>query len=390
MFEQGENKNKPFDTIICGGGPSGSTCAYNLAKKGRNVLIIDKAKFPRHKVCAGWITPRIFEYLDFKPADYPHTLTMGRYHRASIVLGDKYHVTEYGKTSSFAIIRREFDEFLVRRAQDAGAHLLENIQIKSMEVVGDEIARVISSDGRSWYAKLIIAAGGTRCPLAIQLGAMPKGEHIIIAVETEVKVGAERLKQLSPHHPSFEVFPEDDYFGYGWYWSKGDWLNIGIGRYQHKTNNLNHAKDVLVERLKKLGRLDGVKLEPFLGHTYRLHDTNPRKISGERYLIIGDAAGFSTRWAGEGIRPAIETGYHGAQVADKAISENNFSEIFLSSYNRVVRKGFGSGSNRFFRYVYFNIGQSIRKLVGDFVMSNSFLRKNILFNRGFYYKNTDL
>src|ERR1700754_275929 len=62
------------ETIIVGGGPAGSTCARQLVANGREVLLLDKATFPRLKLCAGWITGKVMRDLAFTPADYPHTI----------------------------------------------------------------------------------------------------------------------------------------------------------------------------------------------------------------------------------------------------------------------------------------------------------------------------
>ncbi|MDX2440802.1 MAG: NAD(P)-binding protein [Desulfobacterales bacterium] len=61
--------------IVVGGGPSGSACARSLKQAGLSTLVLDKKVFPRQKICAGWVTPKVFEALDLKPKSYPHTLT---------------------------------------------------------------------------------------------------------------------------------------------------------------------------------------------------------------------------------------------------------------------------------------------------------------------------
>ncbi len=59
-----------YDALIVGGGPAGSTCARALRQAGWNVLVIDRARFPRDKVCGGWLTPEVFQLLDLDPAAY--------------------------------------------------------------------------------------------------------------------------------------------------------------------------------------------------------------------------------------------------------------------------------------------------------------------------------
>lgn len=63
------------EVIIIGGGPTGSTCAWMLKQSGVDAIILDKAEFPRHKLCAGWITPKVLRRLQLDASAYPHSLT---------------------------------------------------------------------------------------------------------------------------------------------------------------------------------------------------------------------------------------------------------------------------------------------------------------------------
>ena len=59
------------DTIIVGGGPAGSSCAWRLGKRGVDCLVLDRAEFPRLKLCAGWVTPQVLRDLEIEPGEYP-------------------------------------------------------------------------------------------------------------------------------------------------------------------------------------------------------------------------------------------------------------------------------------------------------------------------------
>ncbi|HUJ49063.1 MAG TPA: FAD-dependent oxidoreductase, partial [Bryobacteraceae bacterium] len=59
-----------FDVLIVGGGPAGSSCACKLRRSGLEVAILDRQRFPRDKVCGGWITPAVLSELEIDPADY--------------------------------------------------------------------------------------------------------------------------------------------------------------------------------------------------------------------------------------------------------------------------------------------------------------------------------
>ena len=69
------------DVLIVGGGPAGSSAAWQLVRRGASVLVLDKEAFPRLKLCAGWITPEVVRDLEMDIKDYPHRfLTFDRLH----------------------------------------------------------------------------------------------------------------------------------------------------------------------------------------------------------------------------------------------------------------------------------------------------------------------
>jgi geranylgeranyl reductase family protein len=374
-----------YDVIIVGAGPGGSNAARALALAGRRVLMLDRQKFPRLKVCAGWITPSALRLLDLPPGDYPHTLQ--RFSAGSVVLNNKYYVTDYGKTASYGIIRKEFDDFLARRAEKCGAELKEEVRIKTIERAEGEI-RVRAEDGTEWSSSLIIGAGGTGCPVARQWGERAKEEIIIQATESETRIGAQELKTLTPYYGTTELFPEPDFFGYAWYVTKGDFVNIGIGRFNHRTKQLDTHREEFMQVLRKLGRLKGIedRMVPFSRHAYKLYDEVPRKIYGERFMLIGDAGGFASKWAGEGIRPAIETGAFAARVADEALSKGDFSESHFAKYRSLCDAAYGEQNEGAMDRLLSRIPGAVQKGLGSLVCRSDMLRKKLIFEAAFGFE----
>ena len=119
------------DALIVGGGPAGSTCARVLSQRGWHVIVVDRARFPRDKVCAGWITPAVFPLLDLSPAEYRASgLTFQEItgFSTSVFRGESI-VTRYPRIVSYAIRRCEFDAFLLRRS---GAQVLDGTPVTAV------------------------------------------------------------------------------------------------------------------------------------------------------------------------------------------------------------------------------------------------------------------
>ena len=102
------------DVVIVGGGPAGSSCAWALRDSGLDVLIVDRAAFPRNKLCGGWITPLVLDELEFAPEDYPPGRTMQPItgFRLSAIGGPQVEVRGE-RVVSYGIRRCEFDEYPV-------------------------------------------------------------------------------------------------------------------------------------------------------------------------------------------------------------------------------------------------------------------------------------
>ena len=106
------------DVLIVGGGPAGSACAWALHRAGLDVVVMDRATFPRDKVCAGWITPQVVDALRLDTNEYRQGRTFQPFagFRVGLVGADRTVETRYDTAVSFGIRRCEFDEYLLRRS----------------------------------------------------------------------------------------------------------------------------------------------------------------------------------------------------------------------------------------------------------------------------------
>ena len=287
------------DVIIVGGGPAGAACAARLKKNNAEVRILEKKVFPRPKICAGWITPDVFDSLACTSGLYPFALT--RIHRMHFHL---FGIRIPVKTHQYAIRRIEFDNWLLRRAEvPVHTHQVKKIQKTGYGYVIDD----------QFACRYLVGAGGTHCPVrrtfVDPLDVRPD-RALISAVEKEFQAPC-RIQECHIWYLD-QGLP-----GYAWYLpKKGGWINIGIGGKQHRmsargTTIMNHWRDFVLLLLKQ-GFLDHHPGIP-KGHTYFLRHTS-RTFSSENVFVVGDAAGLSTIDMGEGIHAAIQSGIAAADT----------------------------------------------------------------------------
>lgn len=292
------------DAVIVGGGPAGSTCARALRRSGWDVLVVDRARFPREKVCAGWLTPQVFSALGLPPEEYRAaglTLQAIAAFRTGL-MGSVMVETQYPDVVSYGILRREFDDFLLRRA--------------AVRVLDETPVVTLRQTDSTWIlndaieAPVLIGAGGHFCPVARHLrGGGADTARPIVAKEAEFRSIRGRTDSA---HSSPSLFFCRDLQGYGWCIRKGEYLNVGIGRRDSRDFS-KHVSDFVAfleaQHIRAAG--DGVRWH---GHAYFASGAGPRPLIGRGVMLIGDAAGTAYPESGEGIHPSIESGRAAAET----------------------------------------------------------------------------
>lgn len=287
-----------FDAIVVGGGPAGSTCAGALRRAGWHVAVLDRARFPRDKVCAGWVTPGVFTLLGLTPADYGaagHVIQEIRAFRTGTV-GARAVDTRYDDVVSYAIRRCEFDTFLLRRA---GAQVFEGTAVSGLRRTPDQW---IVND--AFAAPFLVAAGGHFCPVARHLRGGHDTAQPVVAKEVECLAADVGPRSATLDRP--ELFFSDDLQGYGWIVPKQDYVNVGIGR--RSPAGFNAQWEAFVTTLATTHGLTGLSDATWHGHAYLAQGAGARPLVGPGVIAVGDAAGLAYPESGEGIRPAVESG----------------------------------------------------------------------------------
>ncbi|MEI6874730.1 MAG: NAD(P)/FAD-dependent oxidoreductase [Spirochaetota bacterium] len=287
------------EVIIVGGGPAGAACAARLRRHGRDCLVLDKAAFPRPKPCAGWIEPAVLEDLGLAAEDYPHGLTTF----------PALHISIRGRalrlrTRQHAIVRSEFDAWLLSRS---GATSLVH-EVRRIEASAEGYL----IDGE-YSCRFLVGAGGTYCPVQRQLFRPDRPRNpssLIVAMEEEFPFNwTDERCQL--------WFLENGLPGYSWYVPKANGIvNVGVGGSAEGLKagglGLKGHWDLLVRKLDRAGLVRGHAFKP-VSHAYYLRRGHPGLRMGDAF-VIGDAAGLATRDMGEGIGPAIRSGFLAAEA----------------------------------------------------------------------------
>lgn len=318
------------DVLIVGGGPAGSSCARKLKQAGLDVLILDKSRFPRDKVCAGWITPEVLQLLQLDPGEYAEGRVMQPIHTLRTgVIGGSALQTHYDEPVSYGIRRCEFDHYLLQRSD---VRVQSGVTVKS-----------IRRSGQGWIVndrvetKLLIGAGGHFCPVARQQGGNGTEKKVVAAKEIEFKMGREQADACPVSGAMPELYFCSDMLGYGWCFRKGDFLNIGLGR--RDNHQLSAHIDNFVLWLKSSGRIACDLPAPLHGHAYHTYDQNARKRVDDRMLLIGDAAGLAFAESGEGILPAVVSGMLAADAVLACCG--NYDREGLDRYEAALIDRFG-------------------------------------------------
>jgi len=289
---------REFDAIVVGGGPAGSTAAWQLRRGGLRVLVLDRERFPRLKLCAGWVTPDVLSDLEIDAAGYPHRLlSFSRLH---------FHL--WGLHLPVACVqhsirREEFDAWLLDRS---GAQFEQHAVDK---IDADPDGYVI--DGR-YRARFLVGAGGTSCPVYRTLfrKQQPRDRGLQTAT-LELEFPCE-WRDGDCHLWFFDHgLP-----GYSWYVPKArGWLNVGVGAMaqllRRRDGDLHEHWQHLVARLQRQFRV--TVPQPPAGYSYFLRGPL-RALRTGNALLAGDAAGLATRDLCEGIGPAVRSGLRAAEA----------------------------------------------------------------------------
>ena len=306
------------EVAIIGGGPAGSTCAWKLRQAGVDVVVLDRESFPRTKLCAGWITPKVVEDLEFDISAYPYSFMTFEHIDAHWW---RTH-TEF-PCVQHSIRRWEFDKYLLERSgAPVHEHYVKHIDQENGAYIIDNKIR----------CRFLVGAAGTKCPVYREFFRAGNPRATLLQTVTYEHEFAYDWADGNCHLWFFgEGLP-----GYSWYVPKQNGhLNVCIGgmaaKIKRRGGDIKHYWRHFVAKLDDENMVRNFAYHP-TGYSYYLRG-KVDVVRNDNAFIIGDAAGLATRDLCEGIGPAVESGL---LAADSIV---NGSDYALNDVTRYSGKG---------------------------------------------------
>ncbi|MCX2741433.1 NAD(P)/FAD-dependent oxidoreductase [Pontibacter anaerobius] len=342
------------DICILGAGPAGATAALHLANKGIPSLLLDKASFPRDKVCGDALSGKVVNELRRIAPDLPeqlgqqqealpswgiHFISPGG-HKLSVPFKYNYNPGQ-DIPAGYISKRIHFDNFLIEQVRlRPEIALWENVDVAKYEREPEGGFILSGKQGEPLVqAKLLLVANGAQSGFTRHVaGLEQEPEHYCAGLRAYYK-GVEGMDAdgfIELH------FFKDFLPGYFWIFPLPDGhANVGVGMLSsavsRKKVNLKKEMQLMIashpelqKRFAKAELVDDIR-----GFGLPL-GSRKRVISGDNYMLLGDAGALIDPFTGEGISNAMISGRWAAEQAEKCLQQQEFSARFMQGYDKAV------------------------------------------------------
>jgi geranylgeranyl reductase family protein len=307
-----------FDAIIVGAGPAGSSAAYQLAKQGGSVLLLEKATLPRPKPCSGALSPLVAQWFEFDLA--PAIDRQLRQVRYTWKLDDEITSELQTQDPIWIVQRATFDAFLANQAIAQGTTFQDHTQVTGIELAEHHWTVRTSRD--TYHGRYLVAADGAEGPLASWLGlagpALRQGAICEIPFSESPVQEALNFEFGLLKHGCLWCFPQADRYVMG-----------GVTFLGQRDPDYASAFEAYAQSF-------GVSCQQ--GQTFRtplkLWDGN-RPLHTQQAVVVGEAAAIVDPLSAEGLRHGIYSGIKAAEAIAAALQGD---EAALARYTTAMHE----------------------------------------------------
>jgi geranylgeranyl reductase family protein len=326
-----------YDVIVVGAGPGGTSAATFLASRGVSTLLLDKASFPREKVCGDGLTPQAVYWLDrLGCVDEVLAETNACIRDCDLYINGEHVLTGgFPKDTiypDFAILldRRRLDNILLENAITRGAAFEGERHVTAVE--SDRQGLRVVTEGRprrTYRGRIVIGADGVSSVVSRSIGNTLKDGVTAVSLRTY-------FRDVESVEAPIKVYFDRTFFpGYGWLFVDDDgFANVGLG-YAFDANfpllpNLRERFDSFVESELADVLAPATQCGSVAGGSASFF--RPKSLVADRVMLIGDAANQADPLNGGGIHKAMESAYFAADAAEHALATGDCSAETLRRY----------------------------------------------------------
>lgn len=329
---------KNYDVIVVGGGPAGSTAAYQLNKLGYKVILLEKKEFPRQKLCGGLITQKslniVLDIFDFSLSDLKAEGIIDYISKSyQVYYKDNLISSNYLKDEFNLVKRIEFDNYLFNLVKQAGVKVIDGVKVTDINFATNTVKTEL---GQKYSSRYIIGADGANSIIRnkiINKKDLSKKDYLkknqAMTIETDVprELIDQNIKKPALY---FGIIN----WGYGWVFPKSDTITIGIGGLKNKNKDFKDIFDNFLKILNLPNLSHDIKGWPLPFGNFL------KEPIYKSTFLIGDAANLVDSLTGEGIYYALKSAQIAAEVIDKKETENldHITEYKKRINNKIINK----------------------------------------------------
>jgi geranylgeranyl reductase family protein len=339
---------KDYDLIIVGAGPAGCACAYQLRNYAIKIALIDQYEFPRDKICGDALSADVvnqlyrmdeglgneFEQLSEKTASQGVRFVAPNQQ----VLDIDFQNPNHGQAAGYIAKRFDFDAFLFKQVRNLpNVSIFLGTKVNAVERENQGVTMKVGD--QKFHAKMVVGADGAYSIVNKHLGTIKVEKAHYCAGLRQYYQGVEGFTAQNHIELHFykNILP-----GYFWIFPlPNGQANVGLGMLSSEVskkkidlkkelNELIQTHPNLKERFKNAQPLE--KIQGFglpIG-------SKKRSISGDNFLLAGDAASLIDPFTGEGIGNALRSGRIAAEHFIKAFEKQRFDARFNKQYDKII------------------------------------------------------